>query len=653
MRQPTLIAATQASARLRPAPPGAGTKTMRHVLMIAASLVLLSIFVLPAYAQESVVSAIVDRTGLGINEPLTLSITANGANAQPELPALQDFRVLDASRGTQVSSANGNTTVQVVTQYLLLPLRTGDLLIPSIPVVVDGQTYQTDPIWVTVSQAAPGSTPSPSGSNTLPQLLQSGSDPFDLLSMFDQWMQQSPGLGSLSVWGESPISPSEPYPKIAAPAALRGQDYYAEALIDKPAPFQGEQVLYTMRLYQALDPYGQIQYQPPAFSGFWSKQLPDQQTYLTQAGSRTYRVTELQQVLFPTVAGPIAIDPARLILPGDFLDAPGVEITSQPLTMVVQPLPAGAPASFQGAVGQYRMEAGVDKTAARVGDAVTQRVTITGVGNIEQVADPAWPDDLGWRAFDSKSTTDSQFQDGQLVGARRIERVLVPTQTGDLALPAAEFSYFDPDAGQYRTIGAEPVVVSVAPASGGSAPASAVQPAPSQGTANTMVSMPASRPLKVAAAQSLTAGASLPQQPIYWGLWALPVALVAGQFVWQRRQRHVQGNAAELRSQRAARQASQALHAAAKQPPTAQEAAGRILAEYLSAKLQRPVAGLTQSSLAEQLLGRDVSPDVVARVGSILTQSEIGRYAPAGTSVSASDLLAGTQQVIDDLEHHL
>jgi hypothetical protein len=634
-----------------PATPGAANHRVRRVLIIAASLFLLGILALPAYAQASIVSATVDRANLSSGETLTLSVTVNGADGQPDLPALEDFRILDVRSGTQISSVNGNTTVQAVTQYLLLPLRTGDLLIPSIQVVVDGQTYQTDPIRVTVSQAAPGSAPSPSGSNTRPQPLQSGSDPFDLLGMFDQWMQQSANPGSPSGLGQSPVSSSQSYRQIAAPGALQGQDYYAEALIDKATPYQGEQVLYTMRLYQAIDPLGQIQYQPPAFSGFWSKPLPDQQNYVTQAGGRTYRVAELQQVLFPTVAGPVAIDPARLLLPGDFTGARGVEITSQTLTLDVQPLPAGAPASFQGAVGQYRMEAGVDKTEAKVGDAVTQRVTITGAGNIEQVADPAWPDDTAWRAFDSKSTTDSQFQDGQLAGTRRIERMLVPTQPGDLELPAAELSYFDPAAGQYRTIGAEPVAVSVAPAL--SAPASAAQPAPGQGTASTVAALPAPRPLKAAAAQSLTAGASLPQQPIYWGLWALPVALVAGQFVWQRRQRHGQVNAAALRSQKAARQASHALRAAAKEPQTAPEAAVRILGTYLSAKLGRPVAGLTQSALSEGLLALDVDPAVVARVGSILTQSEIGRYAPAGTSVLASDLLAGTQQVIDDLERHL
>jgi hypothetical protein len=652
MRQPAQLSITKAPAATRPATPGAANHRVRRVLIIATSL-LLGILALPAYAQAPVVSAAVDRADLGPDEPLTLTITVNGADGQPDLPALADFRILDAGSSTQISTVNGSTTVQAVTQYLLLPLRDGDLLIPAIPVVVDGQTYQTDPIPVTVSDAVTSPAPGPSGSSAQPPMLQSGADPFDLLDMLDQWMQQSSGLGSLSGSGQLPIDPVQSYQQIDPPAALQGQDYYAEAQIDKPAAYQGEQVLYTVRLYQALDPYGQIQYQQPAFSGFWSKQLPDQRTYRTQAGGRTYRVTELQHVLFPTVAGPVAIDPARLVLPGDFTGGRGIEIASQPLRLDVQPMPAGAPAGFQGAVGQYQMEAGVDLTETRVGDAVTQHVTITGAGNIEQVADPAWPDDAAWRAFDSKSSTHSQFRDGRLVGVRRIERVVVPTQPGDRALPAAEFSYFDPTAGQYRTIGAQPVTVSVAPALRDSAPAGATQPAPDRGASNTTISLPAIRPLKAGAVQSRTAGASLPRQPIYWALWALPVALVAGQFVRQRRQRHEQVNAVALRSQRAAGKAGQALRAAAKQPQTAQEAAGLILSDYLGARLQRPVAGMTQSALAEALLARDVSAALVVRVQEILARSDLRRYAPAGYSVSAGDFLAETQQVIDDLERCL
>lgn len=627
----------------------------RRILAIAGSLLLLSILALPAQAQAPAFSAIVDRTSVNLGESLILAITLEGNHAAPDLPALDGFRILGASSGTQVTSVNGNATVQSTTQYQLMPLRTGQLTIPAFQVTVSGQTYTSDPIVIEVGDAA--AAPAPASPGAMPPLFQSGSAPLDLFGMLDQLMQGSPNLGSLAGLAQLPVSPSQSAPQIAAPAALQGQDYYAEALIDKPAAYQGEQVLVTVRLYQALESFGQIEYQPPAFSGFWSQQLPDQATYTTEAGGRTYRVTELQHVLFPTLAGQMVIDPARFVVPGDFLGAPGVELASQPLTLDAHPLPAGAPASFQGAVGQYQMETSVDKTAARVGDAITQRVAIAGVGNIEQVADPAWPDVAAWRAFDSQSTTDSQFRDGQFAGVRQIERVLVPTQAGDLTVPAAEFSYFDPVAGQYQTISAEPVTVAVAPAAGDSAPASAAQPASGSepAPAARVAAAAGLRPLKVEAALARTAGASLPRQPLYWALWALPVALVAGQVAWQRRQRSQQVNAAALRSQRAARQANQALAAARKTPSTAPEAAGRILADYLGAKLQRPVTGLTQAALAEALLARAVAPAVVAQVQAILAWSEVGRYAPAdpGHATPAGDLLAATQQVIGDLERHL
>ncbi len=131
------------------------------------------------------------------------------------------------------------------------------------------------------------------------------------------------------------------------------------------------------------------------------------------------------------------------------------------------------------------------------------------------------------------------------------------------------------------------------------------------------------------------------------------MALLAGQYGWQRRQRLSAVNAANLRSQRAAKQASQALREAQQQPDVASEAAIRILTEYIGAKLQRPVTGLTQRALADLLLVYNVPPSLVARVQAILTQCQVGRYAPAGYAANDSGLLADTQQAIDALEQQL
>lgn len=627
---------------------------MRIAHKLIPIALLAALLALPAWsvsAQGTGVTATVDRNTVGIGETLTLTIAVEGANGQPDLPPLDDFQVVGSSSSMQMQTINGATVVQSVTQYALQPLRTGELTIPAFQMVVGGQAVgNTDPIQITVTQEP--SAPAQPQPGALPQLFQGGADPFDLFGLLDHMLQTGPGSGSMPGFGQMPAMPSRSLPEIAAPDALQGQDYYAEAFVDTDTPYQGEQVLYTLRLYRALENFGQIEYKAPIFTGFWSEQAPDQKDYTTQAGGRAYMVSELQHVLFPTVAGQTTIDPARFTLPGAFLGASGSEVASAPVTLNVQPLPAGAPASFQGAVGQFSMESDVNPTDVKVGDAVTQRVTISGAGNVEQITDPVWAEDAAWRAFDSKASTDSELQNGQLTGVRRIERVLVPTQAGQLTLPGAEYSYFDPAAGEYRTLASEPAVLTVAPDP--NAPAAQPPAAPGQPAAAAVAVHPDLRPIKVAAAsQGLVATPSLPQQPAYWALWALPVALVAGQYTWQRRQRFNRANAAALHSQRAAKQAGRALRDAEKRPDLADQAAGRILVEYLDAKLLQPVTGMTRQALGDLLLLRGVSPDLAGRVQALLTRCEAGRYAPAGFAADGSDLLAETQQVIDELEQQL
>lgn len=627
----------------------------RHVLsraaIVVASLLVLAVAALPASAQSPAVSATVDRNAIGLGEAVILSIAVEGASGQPALPPLDDFQVVGTSSGVQMTTVNSNTTTQTVTQYRLQPLRTGELTIPAFQVVVDGQgSAFTDPIVVSVSQGS--GAPAQAQPGAMPPLFpNSGGGLADLLGLLDQMLQNSSALGTLS-GGQTPVTPSRSLTQIPAPAALQGQDYYAGATVDKAAPYQGEQVLYTLRFYRALDPFGRIEYKAPAFNGTWSKALPDQADYTTEAGGRRYLVTELQHVLFPMMAGEVVIDPARLTLPGDFLGAPGIEVASQPLTLDVQPLPAGAPASFQGAVGQFQMESEVNKAEATVGDAITQRVVIAGVGNVEQITDPVWTSEPAWRAFDSEATTETEFRDGRLAGIRSIQRTLVPTQPGQLAVPGAEFSYFDPATGEYHTLSTEPATLAVAPDP--STPVAQKPAEPAQAPASVAQAHPDLRPIKdAAAALGFVARTPLARQPAYWALWALPVALLAGQSAWQRRQRLHAVNAASLRSQRAAKQASRALRDAQTRPDAASDAAGRILTEYIGARLQRPVTGLTQRALADLLLVHDISPSLAARVQVILTKSEVGRYAPAGYGSNGSDLLTETQQVIDALEQQL
>jgi len=190
-------------------------------------------------------------------------------------------------------------------------------------------------------------------------------------------------------------------PSGPAPTRLIGQDYFVEATVDNATPYLGEQVVYTFRIYRATG-FGRARYAAPDFTGFWNKQDFEQRTSVTQVAGRTYRVTELRTVLFPTLAGPLAIEPATLTVPGGFLGRSAV-LRSEPVSLEVIRLPENAPADFSGAVGQLSIRAGIDSTDGTVNEPLTHTVMISGQGNMDALADPNWPEMPRWRAFDGSA----------------------------------------------------------------------------------------------------------------------------------------------------------------------------------------------------------------------------------------------------------
>ena len=591
----------------------------RHKFLIPIILVLL---VLPfagvdsARAQsQNPIHAEVDRTSLSTGETLLLTITASSTSIlnapRPQMPALTGFNVVGTSTSSQISIINGSMASQVVYHYQLQPYETGELVIQPVTLSVDGQTYSTQPIAVQVSQGNGAAAPASPPSNAAP-----------------------------------PVTSEE----------LSGQDYFVEAVVDNPAPYVGEQVTYTFRFYTAVSSWDQPQYQPPAFTGFWSESQQDQQEYRAQAGRRVYRVTELRTILFPSVVGPVTIEPAKIVIPGGFFSR-GQTLQTKPVELNVQPLPPGAPAGFAGAVGQFALQASLDATSGEVNEPLTWRVTLGGRGNLNAAPDPAWPELVGWRSFESEATLHAEVRDGELVGSRSYERLLVPSVQGEYMLPALEYAYFDPATGQYRVIQTEPVTVSIAAGEPGTAGYEVPVDGPSM-TADPKhpVEQLASdiRHLKPVPHSLGEGDEPLAASGLYWAAWAFPLVGAAGFFAWQRRQRYLENNLGIARSSRARKQARKALAHARKQNGSASHAAGQILTAYLADKLDQPVAGLTHQALSGLLAERGFPPDLVERVDVLLVTSELGRFAPgADDPAHTRTLLQEVDTLIAALEKEL
>ncbi len=593
---------------------------IKMILVSLALMVLLLIAAVPGYAQGSgPVTIEVDRTSLTTDDFLTLTITvaADSMNApQPELPNFPGFNLGGSNSSSQISLINGAMSTQTVYQYQLQPVETGQLTIAPLSITLNGQTYTTEPIVVEVTQGT-GRPAAPSGPP--------GSSPLDSLLL--------PGLSDLM--GQDPF----------------GGNSFVEAEVDNPTPYLGEQVVYTFHFYESgLGMLAQPHYQPPQFTGFWAEKESDPQQSQVQANGQIYNVTELRTVLFPTKTGTLTIEPAHLATSGGFFGQAG-ELQSKPIPLEVKALPGNAPASFKGVVGQFDLTATVDKTETKVNEPITWQITLNGAGNLPTAPEPVWPELDGWHSYNSQTPqTNMHFQDGRLVGTRVYERLMLPQQAGEFTIPAVEYSYFDPQAGEYRTQATQPIQVSVAP-NGAAAAAPSYTPAPATSETPAKPQPSDIRYLKPIPAQLTLAGSPLTESPLYWLAWFIPLLGLMANFAWKRREQFWQNNPALARSSQARRKARQALAQAQPETGHSYNAADEILSNYLGDKLDQPVAGLTRSALTRLLAERGLKASLIKRVESCLTEAESGRYAPdAASSTQTGTLLQQVDRLIGDLE---
>jgi len=594
---------------------------------------------IPALAQSNngnnpIITAVVDRVHVSTDETVMLTITVDlsgSSPSKPQLPSLGGFTVIRSSSGTQISLVNGVMSIQETYQYNLRPTQTGDLVIEPITVNVNGITFSTDPIRITVTQGSGNIQPVPNPSLPVMPSLPS----FPSSTTFDSGIIE-PG---------APMDPSEP------PTELAGQDFFIVAEVDKLSPYLGEQVLYTLRFYNAVRLYDDPQYQPPGFTGFWHEDQPDQANYSLQQAGRTYNVTELQTILFPTVIGETSIEPAEIIIPGGFFSN-GQMLRTQPTTLDVQTLPQNAPSSYQGAVGRFDIQAGVDTNHTVINEPVTLKVTISGQGNINNLADPIWKEGPEWRAFDSQASNSIQFEGGKLAGSRTYERILVPTQAEILIIPAIEFSYFDPETSSYQTISTQSFEVVVESSGTGLTSAS---PDINSGSDALNNESPNNniRPNKPAPPNWIQGSTLLTKLPGYWLLWTLPLFLLMGQLGWQQYLKRWQNDPSQRRRNEAAKKARRAVRAAYKRPAEVYDAAGQILVTFISEKLTRRISGLTQDELDELLRSEGVAEDLIERVQNCITLSESGRYAQSGENSSPKETLRRTEKLIMELDKAL
>lgn len=435
-------------------------------------------------AGNADVSATVDRNVLGPDDTFTLSVTVSSSDdvaaSQPTLPPLSDFEILNEwssqeARASIVSGPNGpqfKTTRTTRHNFMLQPKREGKLHIGTVEVVVDGRSYHTKPITVTVDpnaapqQQAGGGQGANPGNGFPPAFVQPPPGFLDDEEddLFSQLLRrgQPQGTGSRTL----PINPNDAF--------------FIQVETDKAEAYVGEQITVSWYLYTR----GQIRdldtLKYPSLRGFWKEDI-EIATHLnfTQevVNGLPYKKALLASfALFPIKEGTSVIDsytakcsviPSLDSFGGGFSFGKAYTYTksSQPVKVHVKPLPTeGRPANFSGAVGDFQVSARVEDNNPVANQPFTLKLRFEGRGNAKLIDLPPFEPPQGLEIYDTQNEA-KFFRTG--TSYKDFTVLLIPRSEGDYTIPPISVSMFDPQQQKYVTKSTEPIQVHVGKGQGG------------------------------------------------------------------------------------------------------------------------------------------------------------------------------------------
>jgi len=586
-------------------------------------------------AQEVSVEASVNATEIGDQETLTLTVTINGSDGSgvftPDPPETEGLALTQRTPGTRrnVSIVNGRVTQSFGFTWMLRPVAEGRARILPMEVVVAGETYRTEPIDI----------------NVVPQSQRPAQQP-RVRDPFSAFQPPNPGP-------EPTPTPSE-------------RDIYIQVVPASASVWQHEQLVLEYRLFFREG----IQLRQSRLTdswdanGFWREEMevdtrPVPRT-VVRNGLRYNVITLKRAAVFPTRSGSLTIDPLRIeseaMLPFGRRDpfqslfsmrsrfAP-IELASPEVSITARPLPDGAPNDFSGAVGSYRLEAGLNRTRVATGDGITLRVSIRGEGNLATLGAPAVDLPASLEVLGPTSSVELDRSGNRVSGTKVFEWVLIPRARGSYTIPPVTFSWFNPETAQYRTDSSDAFTITAEGSPAGTTSPRTVQ----NGLPVGDVAPPL---LHTGRWRDVRARRPLHERPLTWILLVVPLLLWGGTWITEEQRKRFAIDEARTR-QRLAHPVSRKHLARTSELLDSDEVASfyeeldRALTGFIGNQLNVSETGLTRKQLADLLLDHGVSGTETDRIISFLEVCDRGRFAPAGhTDADRKEALSDASTLI-------
>ena len=585
------------------------------------------------------------------DETFRIVFTADGRMSDFDWPGTDDFDVVWGPQKGSMSSTNivngkRTSTHQETVTYLLQPKKTGTFTLAAATATVDKAAVSSSTLKIEVVAAGQ------QGQQTQPQS----------------------GSGSNQQSGQQTQPDRQGGNDPAVTGTVSNQDIFLRLTLNKTNVVKGEPITATLKLYTRTDIAGFEDIKFPTFNGFWSKEtvtVNNLEFKRENVGGTIYNAALVRQyALIPQQSGTLTIDPAEMVCQlrvrtssgsplsifDDFFDQYQTirkRISTPTIQVKVRDLPAGAPASFAGGVGDFKVSAKMSKEGIKSNEAASLIVTISGNGNLSMLEAPKVDFPPDFEVYDLKST-DKTSASGTS-GSKTFEFPFIPRSHGDFVIPSIEYSYYDNAHGKYVTTSTGDIPVSIEKgeeiAGGGVAVAGSNRQSVRSLAEDIRYIALSDGHLKKK--DSFFAGSIL--------FYLLMITLAILIFIINRLLRFTRARRADVagsKNRQANRMARTRLKSAASYLKQGlggayYEELHKALMGYVSDKLMLPAADLSKDSIREKLSERGVRDESIAALIRLIDQCEFARYAPESEQKQMENEYNEALAAISEIESQL
>ena len=582
------------------------------------NILLLTFFISGLLSAQVSFDAKVSKKQLGINERLRVDFTMNTDGDNFEPPSFENFTVVGGpSQSINNSWINGVRSFSKSYSYFLAPKKRGEFTIGQATIEIEGKTYKTLPVKITVTAAI-----------------------------------------------DKPKDPNDPN-------YIASEKIHLVAEISNGNPYLNEAITVVYKLYVAQNTgvRNWREIDNPRYNDFWSQNIDVKGIDIKQGtyNGEDYRYVILRKtVLYPQKTGKLTIEPLSLditvevpsnkrdVFGRSFMSTVNRTVSSKNKVINVKPLPeSGKPESFSGAVGSFDFKVTTNKQSLNATEALELKVSVSGKGNLKlfRLPKPTLPSAL--EVYEPEHSEKVNTRTSGMQGTISDSYTVVPNFQGSYPIPKVSFSYFDLKTKEYKTLTSERLVIEV---SEGPQSAGSTNSTPGGLTENIIpTNLNSFSSFKTSTRLQPIVSEPFFNSDLFWILLLGPFLFIPFIiFVVKRRTTRaldVTGNKIRNTSRLARKYLSNAKKSLG-QKEQFYNALERALHNYLKSKLRLETSEFNKEKIEELLGNKNINSATLEGFISLLTSCELARYTPLSTVDMQNDYKKAAG-VINDLDKQL